>query len=225
MIFRNQLDIYKRQWPLHKSYTKIHSTILVIKFGMWDEIIDNYCEEVSSIYSQILDIIDLTVFEHFGELISFDNNEIVAVWDNTTYQRKVENHSQNNSPRSSEHENEDSLKEEYESYEVSESNGSLSEISHNSKNLYLHRLNTNHNLLNDISNFIMICVLKLLSRINYNPFLISKLKKINRKNLDIQMSLHRGCIYHIVASSSHKIETRYIGKNITRAISIHVGLN
>jgi len=42
-----------------------------------------YKENFTTIYSTILDILNLTVFEHFGEVISFDYNEIYCLWDNS----------------------------------------------------------------------------------------------------------------------------------------------
>ena len=41
-----------------------------------------YKEKFTAIYSYILDIINLTVFEHFGEVVSFDYDKIFCLWDN-----------------------------------------------------------------------------------------------------------------------------------------------
>ena len=143
------------------------------------------------------------------------------MWDNDIYQRKIENHSINKSKMSSEHE--DSLRELYESFDVTPlKNNTHDEKSLYSKDIYLDRLNSKDHLPYDISNFIMICILKLLSRLNYNPYLITKLRNINCNNLKVHMSLDRGNIFQMVSSSLYKREARHLGINVSRAISINV---
>jgi hypothetical protein len=192
---------------------------MIVKIGNMNEIVDFYNEKAIKIKSKILEIIDLTVFEHFGELISSNHDEIIAIWDNSTYHNLVD-HLPDNISRKSSDEYEDSLREEYESYECGSPR--YSEHSIFSKDLFIERLNSNPKEVNDISNFIMICVLKILSRLNYNPYLSKKLKKIGLKHLDLQISLNRGNINHMVFSSSSKIYSKFIGKNLTKAQSINV---
>lgn len=191
---------------------------MVIKLGKMNEIVDFYKEKAIKIKSKILDIIDLTVFEHFGDLISSNQDEVIVIWDNSTYNNLVDHLPDNISRKSSE--NEDSLREEYESYECGSPR--YSENSIYSKDLFLERLNENPKEVNDISNFIMICILKILSRLNYSPYLSRKLRKMSLKNLDLQISLNRGSINHMVFSSSSKIYSKFIGKNLAKAKRINV---
>ncbi len=192
---------------------------MIVRIGNMNHLVDFYKEKAIKIKSKILEIIDLTVFEHFGELISSNQDEIIAIWDNSTYNNLVDRH-QDNISRKSNNEYEDSLKEEYESYECGSQK--YSEHSIFSKDLFLERLNTNPKEVNDISNFIMICVLKILSRLNYNPYMCKKIKKIGLNNLDLQISLNRGSINHMVFSSSSRIYSKFIGKNLSKAQSINV---
>ena len=68
---------------------------MMINLRHLDDLIEEYKEMITEIYSKILDIIHLTIFEHFGEVISFESNKIFCIWEISKYHKGISNSNMN----------------------------------------------------------------------------------------------------------------------------------
>jgi len=181
-----------------------------------------YKENFTTIYSSILDILNLTVFEHFGEVISFDYNEIFCLWENTSNNKirqckslKNDNFEEcivslNLVDINKSFISQESIEEQYEDYEVGKYKlDNILELGH--QKTISEKIN-GENYPKNVYNLAVISAIKLLSRLNYNPYIKETLKPLNIQNLGIEIVIHRGNSYRMIINTDYKIENRYIGR-------------
>ena len=58
---------------------------MVIKLKGLSSLINLYKEEYPSLLSKIIKIVELCAFEYFGELMSFEDERIILIWDEKKY--------------------------------------------------------------------------------------------------------------------------------------------
>jgi hypothetical protein len=67
------------------AFYRLKGIIMVIYINDFNSLCDKYGERFNLLVSSILDIIDLTAFEHFGEILKVDGNKILVFWDEDNF--------------------------------------------------------------------------------------------------------------------------------------------
>jgi hypothetical protein len=60
---------------------------MVIQLKGISSLINKYQEAFTHLLSKILNLVELTAFEYFGELVSYEDESIILIWDETKYDR------------------------------------------------------------------------------------------------------------------------------------------
>jgi hypothetical protein len=60
---------------------------MVIKLKGLSSLINKYQEAFTHLLSKILNLVELTAFEYFGELVSYGDENIILIWDETRYNK------------------------------------------------------------------------------------------------------------------------------------------
>lgn len=220
------MEILEKQKPL--PYRHIRSIIMVIHVGGYYKFLNAFKENFTRLYSKIVDIIDLTLLENFGEIITVDQDHIVALFDEQKYiSPQTVNLKSDIKPDSISMEDEESmslqqreLHEEYHSFEGSKkSSPNESHIIEKTKDIKLE-----NNQIKNMNIFALISCFKILFRIKQNPLLefVLKSKGVSMKDLDLTISLESGYVFQHMLNTDYKIETIYSAKEIKRCMMINV---
>ena len=211
------MSINKVQIKLPDPYEIQNSIIMMINIRQFDDLTKYYKEMITEIYSKILEIINLTVFEHFGEVISFDSNKVFCLWEYSKYHRgksltlknldEMNLFEERNIYLKSDDINksfisEESIKEEYVDYEVGKYR--IENIHNFDQTDAKQNKLSNENSHRNISNLAIICAIKLLSRLNFNDYIKKKLKLIEKNNLGIEIIIHKGITHHLIINTDYK---------------------
>ena len=222
------MEILEKLKPL--SFKHLNVVIMVIKIKGFSFIIENFQEKTNEVYSTILNLIDLTLFENMGEIVTINQDIIVAIFNKKKYLKSDEPdqlemitsnskiiEDQPVSPLCSKRD----IFEEYHSYEIKSSLNSSHIIKDLSLNTEINIVNQNSKKMN---NFALISAVKIISRFRYNKFLETKFKEKNLsfENQYLQISLDSGNIFQHMLNSDLKIETIYTSKYIKRCLFLNV---
>jgi hypothetical protein len=193
-------------------FFKLRGVVMVIKLNI-DEMISLLGENISIVYSKIIEMIDLTSLEYFGELLKFENNTLLLFWDT----KKIIDIQGDNDI-----DNEDSDSEN--SSSDKRANSRLLPINDQNefKNLIFSKVkNNSHKLL--FVDLALITAIKILSRIKFEKTLNDLFYDLTGLQIidiiKINIAIDKGKIINYITCSDTRIESVYQGKSINELIS------
>ena len=228
-VLSKELEILEQVKPLPQQNYK--AIIMVIKIKDYKELLNYYQENFTEIYSLIINIIDLTLFEYFGEIITLNQDIIMAIFDESKYLKssKSENKLSCMQPESISNENSDhsliddelDLHEEYHSFEGSKNFSINSNEFLNDEN---EEIKIESSELKNMNILALISALKIIARIRYHPVLKKKLNEYNssKTSVSLQISLEKGIVSQHILNTDYKVETIYTGKDIKKCLDYNV---
>jgi hypothetical protein len=185
----------------------------------FDTICDMVNENITHLYSSIMEIIDLTCLEYFGEILKFQGNEILLYWDTKK-------------SRANKEDDEDSkINDSHVSENVATKNlfkKRNTTVAHNDiKNFMFSKVNASC-YKNAYADLAMIAALKIYSRIKYgsksNELFHSMTGYQLSDFIDIKITIDKGKIFNIITCNSDKIDSFYIGRTLSNIIALNVKL-
>ena len=82
--------IFAEETPKGGAFFRLRGIIMVICINDYNTLCEIYGELFNVLISSILNIVDLTAFEHFGEIIKIDGNKILLFWDEDSFETSEE---------------------------------------------------------------------------------------------------------------------------------------
>jgi hypothetical protein len=228
-VLSKELEVLEQNKPLPQQNFK--AIIMIIKIKEYKELLNYYQENFTEIYSLIINIIDLTLFEYFGEITTINQDIIMATFDESKCLKssKSENRLSNIQPESISNENSDhsliddelDLHEEYHSFEGSKNFSINSNEFLNDEN---EEIKIESSEIKNMNILALISALKILARVIYNPDLKKKLHEYNssKTSVSLQISLETGIVFQHILNTNYKVETIYTGKDIKKCLEYNV---
>lgn len=228
-MLSKELEILEQVKPSPQQNYK--AIIMVIKIKCYKELLNHYQEKFTEIYSLIVNIIDLTLFEYFGEITTINQDIITAIFDESKYLKSSNSKNNLSSIQPDSISNDKSghsiideeldLHEEYHSFEGSKNFSINSNEYFNDGN---EEIKIESSELKNMNILALISAIKIIARLRYHADLRKKLIDDNfiKPNISLQISLEKGTVHQHVLNTDYKIETVYSGKDIKRCLNFNV---
>jgi protein required for attachment to host cells len=205
-------------------FFKLRGVVMVIRLNI-DEMISYLGENISIVYSKIIEMIDLTCLEHFGELLKFDNNTLLIFWDT----KKITDKENEKHYDDDDEEDDNSHSENSNSYKIELDK--LPNEQNEFKNILFSKIKNNaHKLL--FVDLALISAIKILSRIKFEKTLNNLFYDLTGLNLidniKINIAIDKARITNYITYSDTRVESVYVSKSINQlksklVIQINIG--
>jgi hypothetical protein len=185
----------------------------------FDTICEMVNENITHLYSSLMEIIDLTCLEYFGEVLKFQGNEILLYWDIKKTGVNIENYEDSNSDDS--HESENVI-----TRNVFKKRNTT--VAHNEiKNIIFSKVNAK-SYKNAYVDLAMIAALKIYSRLKFGSKSNELFHSMTGYNLsdfiDIKITIDKGKIFNIMTCNDNKIDSFYMGRTINNIKALNVNI-
>jgi hypothetical protein len=193
--------------------TQLKGYIMVIKLRNFEDLIQTHGENFLILFSKVLGIIDIAVFETFGEIVKIDNDTVIVFFDINFLETEKEDGGVGGG-----------------------GGGGALGIIHSASNVGeggTNRTNKTNNT-HDIHNQSLMMMLQ--NRENLNKFLAnfsllaaihihSRLKYFNQGNdVELNISLHKGKLNSFLINTSDKVDVFVHGHHLKKCIDVNVSL-
>lgn len=215
---------------------KLKGCIMVIDISLFQKLFFNLnkLKKYNKLMVNLIEMIDLTVFEYLGEIMKIEDNKIIAFWETI-------NNSNNNNNRKGEQ----GFKEESEIYNINEGyqsasvNSNLSfkkDYNNSNTNVNPFKLERNSQILintdiennnnnrynnnnNNLLNLSFICALKIITRLQK---FTKEYKDFNLETINI--TLNKGVMYNYPVKTDDLYNSSLSGKDLIETIKLQVKL-